>query len=119
MSFVNKKGKTSAWRQMVIRQQVSDVFAYGEITTTITKAKETQKHVDKVITLAKKNTLAANRAIRAIILNTKDQSVDELMKTIASYAKKYEKRNGGYTRVLKLGQRRGDNTEEAILSLVK
>lgn len=119
MSFINKKGKTSAWRQMVIRQQVSDVFAYGKITTTITKAKETQRRVDKVITLAKKNTLASNRQIRSIILATKDKSVDELIKTINDYAKKYANRNGGYTRVLKLGTRPGDNTEEAILALVK
>ncbi len=119
MSFINKKGKTSAWRQMVIRQQVSDVFAYGQITTTITKAKETQKHVDKVITLAKKNTLASNRSIRSIILPTKDKSVDELIAKINDYAKKYETRKGGYTRVLKLGTRKGDNTEEAILALVK
>ena len=43
MSFINKKGKTSSWRKMVIRQQVSDVIAYGQIITTLTKAKETQK----------------------------------------------------------------------------
>lgn len=119
MSYINKKGKTSSWRQMVIRQQVSDVIAYGKITTTITKAKETQKHVDKVITLAKENTLASNRAIRAILLPTKDCSVDQLVKKLADYASKYSKRAGGYTRVLKLGARKGDNTEEAILSLVK
>lgn len=54
MSYINKKGKTTSWRLMVIRQQVSDVIANNEIITTLTKAKETKKHVDKIITLAKK-----------------------------------------------------------------
>lgn len=119
MSFINKKGKTSAWRQMVIRQQVSDVFAYGQITTTITKAKETQKHVDRCVTLGKKNTLASKRELRSILLPNKEKSVDQLVKIIEDYAKKQANRNGGYTRVLKLGKRPGDNTEEAILALVK
>ena len=119
MSYINKEGKTTAWRKMVIRQQLSDVFSYGKITTTLTKAKETQKHVDKVVTLAKQNTLASKRAILAIIKQTKDCSLDQLIKKIYDYAKSQETRKGGYTRVLKLGKRRGDNTEEAILMLVK
>ena len=74
MSYINKKGKTTAWRQMVIRQQVSDVIAYGEIITTLTKAKETRKHVDRIITLSKKNTLASRRQAAAILLDTKNLS---------------------------------------------
>ena len=52
MSYINKDGKTTAWRIRVIRQQVSDVLAYGQIKTTLTKAKETRRHVDKIITLS-------------------------------------------------------------------
>lgn len=119
MSFQNKPGKTSAWRKMVIRQQVSDVLAYGRITTTLIKAKETKKHVDKMITLAKKNTLASRRQAASILLNTSTMSADELLKKLFSeYGPKYKTRNGGYCRVLKLGTRPGDNTEEAIIELV-
>jgi large subunit ribosomal protein L17 len=118
MSYRNKPGKTSAWRLNVIRQQVSDVIAYGKIKTTFTKAKETQKHVDRVITLAKKNTLDSTRRILAIIKNTKDADTQELLKKLTSIAKKYESRNGGYTKVLRTANRRGDNTVEAFLILV-
>lgn len=118
MSFVNKPGKTTAWRKMVIRQQVSDVIAYGQIKTTITKAKETQKHVDKLITLAKNDSLANDRKMRSILLNTKSLNVDQLVKKAHTIAKKYANRKGGYTRVLRLDERDGDQTVLAILQLV-
>ncbi len=120
MSYINKPGKTSAWRQMVIRQQVSDVLAYGKIETTLTKAKETQRHVDRIITLAKKDTLANRRRALSIVLNTQKYNRRELVdKLFESIGKEYLHRNGGYTRVLKLDNRRGDNTQMAILALVK
>ena len=118
MSFINKKGKTSSWRKMVIRQQVSDVIAYGQIKTTITKAKETQKHVDTIITLAKDNTLASDRKMRSIFLKTATMDVDQLVKKAHTIAKKYENRKGGYTRVVRIDERDGDNTTVAILQLV-
>ncbi|MDR3257787.1 MAG: 50S ribosomal protein L17 [Mycoplasmataceae bacterium] len=118
MSYVNKPGKTSSWRQMVIRQQVSDMIAYGKIKTTFTKAKETQKHVDKIITLGKKNTLDSKRRVLAIIKPTKNLDKQTLLKKLEEIAKKYSQRNGGYTRVLRLGRRPGDRTEVAILELV-
>ena len=118
MSFINKPGKTTAWRRMVIRQQVSDVIAYGKIETTITKAKETQKHVDKLITLAKKPTLANQRKIRSILLPVRTMGVEAIMTKLSTLAKKYEKRNGGYTRVLRVSERQGDQTQVAILQLV-
>ena len=118
MSFINKKGKTSSWRQMVIRQQVSDVIAYGEIQTTLTKAKETQKHVDHLITLAKNASLANDREMRSILLNTKNYDVDHLVKKAHTIAKKYEDRKGGYTRIVKIGQRKGDGAMEVLLELV-
>jgi large subunit ribosomal protein L17 len=103
---------------MVIRQQVSDVFAYGAIKTTFTKAKETQRHVDRIITLAKKNTLDAKRRILSIILNTTKVSQEDLLKKILEIAKKYATRKGGYTRVARLNNRAGDNTQVALLELV-
>lgn len=119
MSYINKKGKTTSWRLMVIRQQVSDVIANNEIITTLTKAKETKKHVDKIITLAKKNTLASRREALRILLDTQLATKDQLIKKLFdNLNNKYKDRNGGYTRVLKLGTRRGDNTELAILQLV-
>lgn len=119
MSYINKKGKTKSWRKMVTRQQVTDVIAYGQIITTKTKAKETQRHVDRIITLAKKNTLASRRQALAILLDNKKFTKDELAKKLFSeIGPKYSNRNGGYTRVLKLGTRLGDNTEQAILQLV-
>ncbi len=119
MSYINKPGKTRAWRKMVIRQQVSDVLAYGKIVTTVTKAKETQRHVEKLITIAKKDSIPARRKAASIVLNTKTLTADELVKKLfKDIAPKYAKRNGGYTRVLKLGTRAGDNTEEAIIELV-
>ena len=119
MSFINKKGKTRSWRKMVTRQQVTDVIAYGQIITTLTKAKESQRHVDRIITLAKKNTLASRRQAAAILLDNKKFTKDELLKKLFNeVGSKYKDRNGGYTRVLKLGTRIGDNTEQAILQLV-
>lgn len=119
MSYINKKGKTTSWRLMVIRQQVSEVIANNQITTTLTKAKETRKHVDRIITLAKKNTLASRRSAAAILLDTSISTKDQLMqKLFNDLQKKYQTRNGGYTRILKLGRRKGDNVEEAILQLV-
>lgn len=119
MSFINKPGKTRSWRKMVTRQQVTDVIAYGQIITTHTKAKETQRHVDRIITLAKKNTLASRRMAASILLKNKNYDRDELLRKLFNeIGPKYANRNGGYTRVLKLGQRRGDATEIAILQLV-
>ncbi len=119
MSFINKLGKTRAKRKMIVRQQVTDVLAYGQIITTHTKAKETQRHVDRIITLAKKNTLASRRSAAAILLNNQKYNKDDLLKKLFNeIGPKYIKRNGGYTRVLKLGQRRGDSTEMSVLQLV-
>lgn len=119
MSYVITHGKNSAWNKMVIRQQVTDVIAYGQIKTTLSQAKELRKHVDNLITLAKKNTLAAKRKILSIVLDNKKLSKQDICKKLANdLAKKYATRKGGYTRVLKLSPRLGDNTKLAIIQLV-
>jgi len=118
MSYVNKKGKTSSWRNMVIRQQISDFIAFGKMTTTLTKAKESQRHIERLITLGKENSLQHSIQISSIILDTKTATKQDLLKRIYELGKKYSKRQGGYTRVLKLGTRPSDRTEMAIIELV-
>ena len=119
MSFVVTKKDNSAYRKMVRRQQVSDVIAYGHITTTLAQAKELKRHVDKLITLAKKNDLSSKKKIMSIILDNKNMSREKLLdKLTKDLAKKYADRKGGYTRVLRLDNRQGDNTKVAIIQLV-
>jgi large subunit ribosomal protein L17 len=103
---------------MVIRQQVSDFVSFGKIQTTITKAKETQRHVERLITSAKSKDLSTTKKLASLFLNTKFDDVDKLISKAYDLGKKYASRNGGYTRVIKLGTRVGDRTEEAILELV-
>ena len=119
MSFVITHRKNSAWTNMVIRQQATDVVAYGQIKTTQAKAKELKKHVDHLITLGKKNTLEARREILSFVLDNKNMSKKDICKKLTGdLAKKYATRKGGYTRVLKLEPRAGDNTKMAIIQLV-
>lgn len=120
MSYINKPGKTRSWRKMITRQQVSDVLSFGSIVTTHTKAKETQRHVEKLITIAKNNTLDAKRRAEAILIKTNKHSKADLIKKLFDeIAPKYLERPGGYTRVLKMGNRIGDNTEQAVIQLVE
>jgi large subunit ribosomal protein L17 len=85
----------------------------GQVQTTLTRAKELRAVADKMITLGKTNTLASRRAALAYI--TKEDVVTKLFTEIAP---KYEGRNGGYTQIYKLGPRRGDAAEMAIVKLV-
>ncbi len=104
---------------MVTRQQATDVIVYGYIETTQGKAKELKKHVDHLITLGKKNTLAAKQEIMSIVVDNKQMDKQAILKKLTTtLAKKYATRKGGYTRVLKLDNRAGDNTKMAIIQLV-
>ena len=97
----------------MLRNQVTSLFDNGRIETTVTRAKETQKVAEKMITLGKTNTLHTRRQAASYIY--KPSTVQKLFDEIAP---EYAERNGGYTRVLKLGPRRGDGSEMAILELV-
>ena len=108
-----KLGRTSAQRKAMLRGMVTYLLENGSIETTITRAKEVSSEVDKMITLGKKNTLAARRTALAYI--TKEDVVSKLFTTIAP---RYEGRNGGYTSIYKLGPRRGDGAEMAIIRLI-
>lgn len=103
----------TAQRKALLRNLVTSFLENGKINTTVTRAKETRSMAEKMITLGKKGTLAARRQALAYI--TKEDVVTKLFNEIAP---KYADRNGGYTRIYKLGERRGDAAQMAILELV-
>lgn len=113
MSCNRKLGKPTDQRMAMLRAMVTYLLENGSIKTTYTRAKEVAPIVEKMITLAKKNDLASYRQILAYV--TKEDVAQKLVKEIAP---KYADRNGGYTRILKMGPRRGDAAEVAILQLV-
>ncbi len=113
MFGTRKLGRTSDQRKAMLRQLTTDLLENGKIETTFYKAKEVQPVVEKMITLGKKNNLAAYRKAMGFI--TKEAVANKLFKEIAP---KYADRNGGYTRVTRLGARRGDAAEMAVIELV-
>ena len=108
-----KLGMPTDQRRAMLRNQVTSFLENGKMTTTLTRAKETRSMAEKMITLGKKGTLAARR--QALAYNTNEDLVTKLFNEIAP---KYADRNGGYTRIYKLGERRGDAAQMAILELV-
>ena len=114
MAGYRKLGKTADQRRALLRGLVTVTLKYGRIETTVYRAKETKRLVDKMITLGKKKDLAAKR--RALSYIYDEATVYKLFDEIAP---KYENRNGGYTRLVRLGTRRGDGAETAILELVE
>lgn len=113
MANKRKLGRRTDHRNAMLRNLVQSLLENGRIETTVTRAKEAQKMADKMITLGKKNTLHTRRQAAAYLY--KAETVQKLFNEIAP---NYEDRDGGYTRVLKLGPRRGDGSERAILELV-
>ena len=113
MFGTRKLGKTSAQRKALLRQQVTDLLANGKMETTFYRAKEVQPVVEKMITLGKGGTLADRR--RAFAFITKREVVTKLFEEIAP---SYAERNGGYTRITRIGVRRGDAAETAVIELV-
>ena len=100
-------------RMALLRNLVTSFLEAGRIETTLTRAKEAQSLAEKMITLGKTNTLHSRR--QALEFITKE---DVVTKLFAEIAPKYADRNGGYTRIIKAGPRRGDAAEMAILELV-
>ncbi|MFW5647734.1 MAG: 50S ribosomal protein L17 [Candidatus Alkaliphilus sp. MAG34] len=113
MAHYRKLGRSSAHRDLMLRNLVTSLLKNGRIETTDTKAKETRKLAEKMITLAKRGDLHARRQVLGFV--TEETVVKELFDEIAP---KYEERNGGYTRIMKLGPRRGDAAEMVIIELV-
>ena len=113
MPGTRKLGKTTDQRMAMLRQQVTDFLDNGKMETTVTRCKEIKPLAEKMITLGKKNDLAAYRQALAFI--TREDVAQKLFKEIAP---KYAERNGGYTRIIRTGVRRGDAAETAIIELV-
>ena len=114
MAQKNRKlGRSSDHRKAMLRAMVTYLLENGQIKTTVTRAKEVAPVAEKMITLAKENSLASYRQALGFI--TKEDVANKLFKELGP---KYADRNGGYTRVTKLGPRRGDAAEMAILELL-
>ena len=113
MSGYRKLGKRSDQRKAMLRAMVTYLLENGQIKTTVTRAKEVAPVAEKMITLAKDNTLASYRQALAFI--TKEDVANKLFKELGP---KYADRKGGYTRVVRIGPRRGDAAEMAIIQLV-
>ncbi|MBR3965334.1 MAG: 50S ribosomal protein L17 [Clostridia bacterium] len=114
MPGTRKLGRPTAHRNAMLRGMVTYLLENGKVETTLTRAKEVRAMAEKMITLGKQNTLASRRAALAYI--TKE---DVVTKLFAEIAPKYEGVNGGYTCIYKLGPRRGDAAEMALITLVK
>ncbi|MBQ1404053.1 MAG: 50S ribosomal protein L17 [Firmicutes bacterium] len=113
MPGYRKLGRSSDHRKAMLRNLVTDLLREERITTTKFRAKEAGREAEKMITLAKKGDLAARRQVMAYLYDE-----DVVSKLFDDIAPRYEDRNGGYTRILKLGPRRGDAAEEVFLELV-
>ena len=108
-----KLGRPTAHSRSMLRNQTTDLLRNGRISTTITRAKETRRMAEKMITLGKRGDLHARRQALAYLFDE-----DVVTKLFDEIAPKYSDRNGGYTRILKLGQRDGDAAEMVFLELV-
>ena len=114
MPGTRKLGRTSDHRRAMLRAMVTYLLENGKIETTVTRAKEVRSMAEKMITTAKTNDLHSKRQVLAYV--TKEDVVKKLFDEIAP---KYADRNGGYTRIVKIGPRRGDAAEMAVISLVE
>ncbi len=109
-----KLGRDVEHHKAILRNMVTDLFKYGKITTTLAKAKELRRVADKMITLAKRGDLTSRRRALAFI---RDKNI--VRKLFSELREKYLNRAGGYTRVIKIGPRRGDASMMAIVELVE
>ncbi|MEN8198865.1 MAG: 50S ribosomal protein L17 [Thermodesulfobacteriota bacterium] len=108
-----KLGRTSSHKKAMVRNMVTSLFEHERIVTTTPKAKEVRKVADKMITLAKRGDLHAKRQAMSFI-----RSRDVVAKLFDEIGGQFADRNGGYTRIIQTGQRRGDAAPMAILELV-
>lgn len=134
-----KIGRTSSHRRCMLANMLKSLIEHGRIETTVTKAKELRRHADRLITLAKKNTLASRRQAAGDLMvayntltskeakqakagkskevfNTDRQVVNKLF---GDLSQRFAERNGGYTRIVRLGERIGDNAPTCILEFLQ
>ena len=110
-----KLGRDNKHRRSMLANQTKDVIMNEKIVTTETRAKEVRKFVDKMITYGKNGSLVSRRKALTFLQN----DTEAVKKVFDELAPRYKDRNGGYTRILKLSERRGDDALEVILELVK
>ena len=113
MANYRKIGRPSSHRQLMLRNLTTSLLKTGRIETTVTRAKETKKFAEKMITLAKRGDLHARRQVLAFV--TEEDVVKKLFDEIAP---NYKERNGGYTRLVQTGPRRGDAAPMCKLELI-
>ena len=112
--FANKKlNRTSEHRKALLKNMLNSLIKYEQIKTTLPKAKFLKPQADKIITLGKKNNLSSSKNLISQLQDKK--SANKVTKTLS---KRYEKRSGGYTRIIKAGFRYGDNAPMAIIEFV-
>ena len=105
--------RTSEHRKALFKNMLNSLIKYEQITTTLPKAKELKPKIDKVITLGKKNSLQSKKSLFAELQSK--SSVDKLLKILSQ---RYEKRKGGYCRVIRAGFRYGDDAPMAVIELI-
>jgi len=108
-----KLNRTTAHRKALLMNLSNALLKHEQITTTLPKAKELRPFVEKIITLGKKDSLHARRKAISILHDEKN-----INKIFGTFATRYKERNGGYTRIIKLGNRLGDNAPTAVIELV-
>jgi len=113
MPGTRKLGRTTDERKAMLRQLVTDFLDKGKMETTFARASEIAPIAEKMITLGKKNTIASRR--QALEFITREEVATKVFKELAE---KYQSREGGYTRVTRIGTRRGDAAEMAVIELV-
>ena len=112
--MANKKlNRTSEHRKALLKNMLNSLIKYEQITTTLPKAKFLKPQADKIITLGEKETLQTTK-----MLMTKLQDITSANKVKKTFSKRYEKRKGGYTRIIKAGFRYGDNAPMAVIEFV-
>ena len=112
--MANKKlNRTSEHRKALLKNMLNSLIKYEQITTTLPKAKFLKPQADKIITLGKKESLQTSK-----LLMSKLQDIKSTNKVKKTLSKRYEKRNGGYTRIVKAGFRYGDNAPMAVIEFV-
>lgn len=113
MPGTRKLGRATDHRKAMLRAMVTYLLENGQIETTVTRAKEVRSVAEKMITIGKSNDLHSKRQVLAYV--TKENVAKKLFDEISP---KYADRNGGYTQIIKIGPRRGDAAEMAIIKLV-
>ncbi|TPR53656.1 50S ribosomal protein L17 [Metamycoplasma neophronis] len=112
--------RNTEWWNHVERSLVTDLLIHGQVKTTLERAKRIRSNAEKMITLGKKNTLASRRQAAKFLrlIPSMQEGKDSLQYLFDVLAPKYQSRNGGYTRIIKVQNRQGDNAKMAVIQLV-